>query len=110
MFTQRTHYRCYIQSSFNNKCSDKSMEVRLSALLGNYDRPTDQSADQPTNGRTDRVIRIFHFRKIQCLLFFQDIFDVMCYKVIEFFDILSLNKTIQERKTQKYELKVTVKL
>ena len=43
-------------------------------------------------------------------LIFQDIFDVMCYKVIEFFDILSLNKTIQERKTQKYELKVTVKL
>ena len=43
-------------------------------------------------------------------LIFQDIFDVMCYKVIEFFDIFSLNETIQERKTQKYELKVTVKL
>ena len=27
------------------KCSDKSMEVKLAALLGNYDRPT----DKPTN-------------------------------------------------------------
>ena len=30
-----------------NKCSDRSMEVKLPALLGNYDRPTDR--------RTDRV-------------------------------------------------------
>ena len=28
-----------------NKCSDRSMEVKLTPLLGNYDRPTDRSTD-----------------------------------------------------------------
>ena len=37
----------------NNKCSDRSMEVKLPALLGNYDRQTNQPADRPTNLRTD---------------------------------------------------------
>ena len=36
------------------------MEVTLSALLGNYYKPTNQSTEQPTNrpteGRTDRLI------------------------------------------------------
>ena len=40
-----------------NKCSDRSMEVKLSTLLGNYDRPTDQPTNQPkdrtTNQETD---------------------------------------------------------
>ena len=40
----------------NNKCSDRSMEVKLPALLGNYDRQTNQPADRPTNQRTDRQV------------------------------------------------------
>ena len=35
--------------SKTNKCSDRSMEVELSSLLGNYDRPT----DQPTIGQEE---------------------------------------------------------
>ena len=31
-----------------NKCSDRSMEVKLSALLENYDRLTEQPTDQST--------------------------------------------------------------
>ena len=31
-----------------NKCSDRSMEVKLPALIGNYDRKTNQQ----TNGQT----------------------------------------------------------
>ena len=36
----------------SNKCSDRSMEVKLSALLGNYDKQTDQPTDRPTNRHT----------------------------------------------------------
>ena len=41
-----------------NKCSDRGMEVKLPALLGNYDRPTNQPTEtgQPTDGQTDRFI------------------------------------------------------
>ena len=42
--------RSVIEIAFQNKCSDRSMEVKLAALLENYDRQT----DQPTN-RTDRL-------------------------------------------------------
>ena len=34
------------------KCSDRSREVKLPALLGNYDRPTDRPTNQPVD--TDR--------------------------------------------------------
>ena len=30
-----------------NKCSERSMEVKLPALLGNYDRPTNRRTNQP---------------------------------------------------------------
>ena len=36
-----------------NKCSDRNFEVKLSVLLGNYDRP----AKQPTDGPTDQKTR-----------------------------------------------------
>ena len=36
----------------DNKCSDRSMEVRLSAHLGPTDRPTDQPYQPPTDRRT----------------------------------------------------------
>ena len=39
------------------KINDRSIEVRLCALLGKYSRQT----DQPTDGRTDRVIGKLHF-------------------------------------------------
>ena len=53
--------RCMKQNSFFlstfpsvyldfNKCSDKSVEVKPPALLGNYDIPTDRPTDRPTNG------------------------------------------------------------
>ena len=32
-----------------NKCSDMSMGVKLPALLGNYDRLTDQTSKYPTD-------------------------------------------------------------
>ena len=39
-----------------NKCSDRSIEVKLPARLGNYDKQTDQPTDRPTTERrrTDR--------------------------------------------------------
>ena len=39
----------YYSPHIQNKFSDRSMEVYLSALLGNYDRPTD---DEPTDEQT----------------------------------------------------------
>ena len=46
--------RSVIEIAFQNKCSDRSMEVKLAALLENYDRQT----DQPT-GLIDWVKRKF---------------------------------------------------
>ena len=37
-----------------NKYSDRSMEVKVPGLLGNYERPT----DQPTKQQTDRLTDI----------------------------------------------------
>ena len=48
-------------SSLLNKCSDRSMEVLLPALLGNYDRPT----DQPTDRRGHRGKFHFTIFKVQ---------------------------------------------
>ena len=31
------------------KCSEKSIKVKLAALLGNYDRSTDKPTNQPTD-------------------------------------------------------------
>ena len=42
-----------------NKRSNRSMEVKLNALLGNYDGPSDQSV---RNRRTDQVIGKFHLQ------------------------------------------------
>ena len=36
--------------SEDNKCSDRSMEMLLPDLVGNYDRPTDQPTDRRTCG------------------------------------------------------------
>ena len=36
-----------------NKCSDRSMEVKLPVLLGNFDRPTYQPTNRPTDA-TDK--------------------------------------------------------
>ena len=41
-----------------NKCSDRSMEVKLSALLGNYDRKYDRQTNRPTDLLTDRTVAI----------------------------------------------------
>ena len=35
------------------QCSDRSVEVQLSALLGDYGRPTNRSTDKPTDQQTD---------------------------------------------------------
>ena len=43
------------------------MEVYLSALLENYEKPTDQSIDQPTNRRTEEVIGKLHLQYILLL-------------------------------------------
>ena len=42
-----------IKNCYCNKCSDRSMEVQLFGLLGNYDRYdcNHQSTDRPTNKR-----------------------------------------------------------
>ena len=37
-----------------NKYSDRSMEVKVPGLLGNYERPTDQPTKQQTDRLTDR--------------------------------------------------------
>ena len=43
-------------TKLRKKCSDSCMEGKFSALLGNYDRPTDrpisQATDRPTNRQT----------------------------------------------------------
>ena len=50
-----------------NKCSYRSMEVKLPALLGNYDRPTNQPTNWLTgpgkgrHGATEEVSYVFHF-------------------------------------------------
>ena len=44
-----------------NKCSDRNMEVKLPAFLGNYQRQIDRSTDR----RTDWVIGKFHLPKSQ---------------------------------------------
>ena len=38
-----------------NRCSDRSMEVYLLALLEIYDRQIDRPTDQSTDGRTDFI-------------------------------------------------------
>ena len=43
---------------FNNKCSDRCMEVKPPALLGIIDRQT----NRPTDGRTDGLIGKCHFQ------------------------------------------------
>ena len=42
-----------------NKRSNRSMEVKLNALLGNYDGPSDLTV---RNRRTDQVIGKFHLQ------------------------------------------------
>ena len=50
-----------------NKWDDRSMEVKLSNPLDNYEKPTnrliDRPTDHPTERRTDRVIGKFHFQQ-----------------------------------------------
>ena len=41
---------------FKNKCSDRSMEVSLHVLLGNYARP--RSTDEPTDIRGHREVTL----------------------------------------------------
>ena len=41
-------------SQISNKCSDRSMEVKLSALLGNYDL----SQERPTDRRWHREVAL----------------------------------------------------
>ena len=48
-----SYFDIVIEYATENKCSDRSMEVKLPALLENY-RPTDQ--------RTDWVFWKFHFQ------------------------------------------------
>ena len=56
------HLICIIRMNYTNresinKCSHRSMEVKLPVLLGNYDRQTDRSTIQPisqNNQPTDR--------------------------------------------------------
>ena len=51
--------------TIGNKCSDRSMEMKLSALLGNYDRPTpttDQLTDRPGQRKVSLPIRIVNWR------------------------------------------------
>ena len=61
---ERTQHKERIHDNFflplmkrvcKKNCSDLSIEVKLPALLGNNDRPT----NQPTNRRTDQVIGEF---------------------------------------------------
>ena len=47
-----------------NKCSDRNMEVKLPAFLGNYQRQIDRSTDR----RTDWVIGKFHLPKVRKML------------------------------------------
>ena len=49
-----------------NKCSDRSIKVKLSAPLGNFDWPTNQLTDQ----RTDRIIGKFYFQQAYHILCF----------------------------------------
>ena len=37
----------------NNKCSDRNVEVELSAFLGNYDKPGNHPTNQQTKQQTD---------------------------------------------------------
>ena len=47
-----------------NRCSDRSMEVNLPALLGYYDRQTNRPTKRPTGDtRTGWVLGKFHFQK-----------------------------------------------
>ena len=45
------------------KCSHRSLEVKLSPFLGNYDRQTNQQTSRRTKNQTDRVIGKFHYPK-----------------------------------------------
>ena len=50
------------------KFSDERMEVKLPALLGNYDKQTERPTDHPTNRQTDRQgQRKFHFQYVVVL-------------------------------------------
>ena len=50
------------------KFSDERMEVKLSALLGNYDKQTDRPRDRPTIQPTGRQgQRKFHFQYVVVL-------------------------------------------
>ena len=40
-----------------NKCSDRSMVVKLPASTGNYDRPT----NQPSDGQSDSKEEVIHY-------------------------------------------------
>ena len=57
-FKNSDFYKTYKSSQpfIGNKCSDRSMEVKYQALLGNYERQSDQPTNQPnrtTNLPTD---------------------------------------------------------
>ena len=42
-------------------------ELKLPALLGNYDRPTNKPTDQPTDGRTEVLLGKLHFQQLSSL-------------------------------------------
>ena len=68
----------YREAQAINNCSDRSMEVKLHALLGNYDRqtiqPTDQTTIQSTDGRTDQGHREVSLPIRRCMSF-------LCYHI-----------------------------
>ena len=51
-----------VMYTYTNKCSDRSIEVKLPSLLRNYDRQANRPTDQ-TDTRTNRVIGKFHFQQ-----------------------------------------------
>ena len=52
-----SYFDFVIEYATENKCSDRSMEVKLPALLESYDRQT----NRPTVKRTDGLNRKLHF-------------------------------------------------
>ena len=57
-------YICIVYVRVNNKQASRQ---KLSALLGNYDRPINRPTDQPSNGQTQWDIGMLHFLWHFCL-------------------------------------------
>ena len=52
------HYVFLKGNLLKNKCSDRSMEVQLHAISGNYDRQTDRPTNRQTGTRGHRVVSL----------------------------------------------------